>query len=66
MLCQGYLRGKHQVSTLHAKGLCDACYQRKYQHDHHEEIVKYQQAYRADPAYAEMNRLYVRIYRKRH
>jgi hypothetical protein len=64
MICQGYECSTHEVERLHGKGLCNACYMRKYRQEHIIELRAYQQDYCADQGYRDARRIYMRAYRK--
>jgi len=64
MECKGYKRGAHDVTRLKALGWCEQCYMRHYRDEHAAQLAQYQAEYRADPAYKELNRLYVVKFRR--
>lgn len=65
MKCDGYNRDFHEVDCLHARGLCNSCYHKKWREENKEAIIKYQKEYRSDPSYDELNRLYTQEYRRK-
>jgi hypothetical protein len=65
MICEGFEQAAHEVDTLHAKNLCPHCYQKKYRAENIVKLSAYQKEYRADPAYRELNIIYIRVCRER-
>jgi hypothetical protein len=65
MICQGSdIQSPHDVDRLYAKGLCQRCYMHNYYQEHIVELRAYRKAYRADPCYRELNKVYSANYRK--
>jgi hypothetical protein len=66
MICQGFERELHKVEKLYGRGpYCQACYMKKYRKEHATELKAYRKAYRSDPVYKELNKVYSTTYREK-